>query len=56
MTKTDTDGRFVASVSIRSGTGAASTDRVWRFEPRFSNAEAALRFAANEGVAWALTH
>ncbi len=56
MTQTDTDGRFVASVSIRSGTGTATTDRVWRFVQRFPNPESALRFAANEGVAWATRH
>lgn len=56
MTLPDPDGQFVASVSIRSGQGAASTDRIWRFEPRFGSADAALRFAQSEGVAWALRH
>lgn len=56
MTQTDADGRFVASVSIRSGNGTATTDRVWRFVQRFSNQESALRFATNEGVAWATRH
>ncbi len=56
MTLPDPDGQFVASVSIRSGQGAASTDRIWRFEPRFGSADAALRFAQHEGIAWALRH
>lgn len=53
MTKRDTDGRFVASVSIRSGIGSASTDRVWRFIERFANSESAFRYAAAQGVHWA---
>jgi hypothetical protein len=43
MIKTDTDGRFAASVSIRSGRGQASHDRVMRFTPRFLSQRAALR-------------
>lgn len=56
MTQSDADGRFVASVSIRSGKGMATTDRVWRFIQRFSSPESALRYAADEGVAWANQH
>ncbi|PZP27425.1 MAG: hypothetical protein DI603_21775 [Roseateles depolymerans] len=56
MTQTDADGQFVASVSIRSGKGTATTDRVWRFVQRFTSRESALSYAANEGVAWAHRH
>lgn len=53
MTQPDLDGQYVASVSIRSGQGMASTDRVWRFVHRFPNSDSALRYATSEGVAWA---
>ncbi|MBV8500971.1 MAG: hypothetical protein JO006_04570 [Paucibacter sp.] len=56
MTQTHTDGGFAALVSIRSGQGMASIDRVMRFVPSFSNRRAALRYAAHEGMAWARQH
>jgi hypothetical protein len=45
---TDT-GDFSASISIRSGRGAASHDRVFRFSPRFQTQEGALAYAMAEG-------
>jgi hypothetical protein len=56
MTKPLTDGGFTAAVSIRSGNGQASHDRVMRFVPRFHSVRAALRYARREGQAWALAH
>ena len=56
MTKPLTDGGFTAAVSIRSGQGQASHDRVMRFVPRFDSRRAALRYAVREGQAWALAH
>ena len=56
MIKTDPDGRFAASVSIRSGRGQASHDRVMRFSPRFLSQRAALRYATAEGLAWVKAH
>ncbi|MFA9441548.1 hypothetical protein ACDA63_18110 [Uliginosibacterium sp. sgz301328] len=56
MTRPGTDGRYIASVSIRSGQGMASIDRIMRFTPSFASPNAALRYAANEGKAWALQH
>ena len=52
MIKTPADGSFAASVSIRSGRGMASHDRVMRFTPRFISQRAALRYATSEGLAW----
>ncbi len=52
MIKTQADGSFAASVSIRSGRGMASHDRVMRFTPRFISQRAALRYATSEGLAW----
>ncbi|MDR7333493.1 hypothetical protein [Roseateles asaccharophilus] len=46
------DGGFDALVSIRSGRGTASVDRIMRFSPKFSRTDAALRYATTQGVAW----
>lgn len=52
MTRQLDDGRFAASVSIRSGRGSGTHDRVFRLEPRFPSSDAALAHAAEEGRAW----
>ncbi len=52
---TDT-GDYSASISLRSGRGMASHDRVFRLVPRFASHHAALRYAAREGRAMALQH
>ena len=46
------DGRYGASVSIRSGRGSASTDRVMRFKDPFDSADAAHRYAHEQGLIW----
>ncbi|SFR90859.1 hypothetical protein SAMN05428960_3038 [Mitsuaria sp. PDC51] len=56
MTKPHADGGFAAAVSIRSGRGMASIDRVMRFVPTFETRRAALRYAETEGTAWARCH
>ncbi len=56
MTKPHAEGGFAASVSIRSGRGMASHDRVMRFVPRFNSRRAALQYARNEGMAWVRAH
>ncbi|MDZ5456123.1 hypothetical protein [Azohydromonas lata] len=48
MAKQRHDGRYTASVSIRSGTH----DRVMRLIPVFDTAQAALCHAQSEGLAW----
>lgn len=45
-------GRFAAFVSIASGTGSASTDRVMRFHEDFPTHEAAARYALAQGIDW----
>ena len=45
-------GRYVASVSIRSGSGSASHDRVLRLMPEFDSPEEALRYATAQGLEW----
>ena len=53
MTQARNDGGFDALVSIRSGQGMASVDRVMQFTPSFRSPQAALRYARAEGLAWA---
>ena len=45
-------GRFAASVSIRSGRGSASHDRVLRFSEIFDSAAAAMHYATEYALAW----
>lgn len=56
MSQPRQDGGFDALVSIRSGRGMASVDRVMRFTPQFSSPQAAMRYARAEGLAWASAH
>jgi hypothetical protein len=44
--------RYAASVSIRSGHGSATHDRVMRFVPEFDSGEAALQYASAQGLDW----
>lgn len=46
-------GGFAASVSIRSGRGTGTHDRVFRFAIHFDTSEGALRHAAEQGREWA---
>ncbi len=47
-----TSGRFVAQVSIASGRGSASTDRVMRFHDDFPTLDAAAHYAMAQGIDW----
>jgi hypothetical protein len=44
--------RYAASVSIRSGQGRGTHDRVLRLLPVFADAPAARRYATEQGLAW----
>ena len=46
-------GRFEAQVSIASGSGRATTDRVMRFRDDFYSHDAAAHFALAQGIDWA---
>lgn len=48
----DTGGRYTAAVSIRSGRGSMTHDRVMRFEPRFDSPHQAASFATDRALAW----
>jgi hypothetical protein len=45
-------GAFAPSVSIRSGRGSATHDRVLRFHARFDTRDGARRYAVEQGIAW----
>jgi hypothetical protein len=47
-------GAYAAQVSIASGHGRASTDRVMRFIPEFPSHDAASRYAIQQGLNWVL--
>lgn len=42
-------GHYAASLSIRSGRGSGTHDRVYRFTPLFRSAGAAARYALAQG-------
>lgn len=46
------EGCFAASVSIRSGQGSATHDRVLRFHGIFDTAAAALHYATEHALGW----
>jgi hypothetical protein len=52
LSKRLSDGRFAASVSIRSGHGSETHDRVLRFTPSFTTQAAALSYASGRGLTW----
>lgn len=56
MSQPHHEGGFAASVSIRSGQGMASVDRIMQFTPQFHSRRAALRYAKAEGLVWARSH
>jgi len=52
LTKAMPDGWIACSVSIRSGRGSATTDRVVRLTRLFRDRIAAAEYALAEGVRW----
>jgi hypothetical protein len=46
------EGRYAASVSIRSGRGSATHDRVLRFTRIFDSAAAAVHYATEHAMGW----
>lgn len=49
-------GRHAAAVSIRSGAGSMTHDRVIRFAPDFDTPAQATRFATEQALAWIDRH
>lgn len=52
LAKPHGEGRYVASVSIRSGKGSATHDRVMRFSGMFDSAASALHYATEHAMSW----
>ncbi|MDE2616564.1 MAG: hypothetical protein KGL73_06010 [Burkholderiales bacterium] len=52
LTRATDSGKYTASVSIRSGSGRGTSDRVYRFVPEFATRESALQYAVAEGHSW----
>jgi hypothetical protein len=52
LTRLDDCGRYAASVSIRTGRGSATHDRVLRLIPDFASHDEAAHYATAQGLAW----
>ena len=52
LAKPQGEGRYAASVSIRSGKGSATHDRVMRFSGLFDSAALALQYATEHALGW----
>ena len=52
LAKPQGEGRYAASVSIRSGKGSGTYDRVMRFSGLFDNAATALQYATEHALGW----
>lgn len=52
LTKRLDDGRYAASVSIRSGRGSGTHDRVLRLTPLFGCDISAANYATQQGLSW----
>jgi len=52
LTRLTDAGNYAASVSIRSGNGSGTHDRVFRFAQRFATSECASRYAIEQGIGW----
>jgi len=52
LAKPQGEGRYAASVSIRSGKGSATHDRVMRFSGLFESVACALQYATEHALCW----
>lgn len=52
LSKLADNGHYLASVSIRSGRGSATHDRVLRFVQPFGSPGEAEAYATRQGLAW----
>lgn len=49
FTKRTESGQYAASLSIRSGQGSGTHDRVFRFVPAFATSDEAIQYAVAQG-------
>ena len=52
LTRATGNGWFACSVSVRSGSGSATTDRVLRLTRLFQDKATAAQYAVAEGMRW----
>ena len=52
LAKPQGEGQYAASVSIRSGRGSATHDRVMRFSGLFDSAASAVHYATEHAMRW----
>ncbi|HEX5312370.1 hypothetical protein [Aquabacterium sp.] len=52
ITRQTESGQYLASLSIRSGRGSGTHDRVYRFIPQFSTPQAAAHYALEVGLSY----
>jgi len=52
LAKKQGEGHYAASVSIRSGHGSGTHDRVLRFSGFFDSAAAAVQYATEHALRW----
>ena len=53
LTRRTDCGRFLVTLSIRSGRGTATHDRVYRFIPLFATSRDAARYGIEQGLEYA---
>ena len=54
LSRSHGEGKHRAVLSIRSGQGSATHDRVYTFKPEFKTQDSALMYAATQGRYWLL--
>lgn len=52
LTRLAQGGAYIASLSIRSGRGSQTHDRIYTFRPEFATPDSALHYAAGQGRQW----
>lgn len=52
LSKQTPSGQYAASLSIRSGRGSGTHDRVFRFIPVFPTPQAAMQYALEQGLGY----
>ncbi len=56
LAKITDNGKFRASVSIKSGHKSGTHDRIFRFTPDFASHDVAIQYALSEGKNWLQQH
>ena len=54
LSRSHEGGHHTASLSIRSGKGTQTHDRIYTFKPEFKTQDSALMYAAAQGRYWLL--